>query len=272
MRKHLRHLIMLLTFLILIPVIFQVQPAYAEGKVSFVGFKFSSQKIYQGDSGLSVSLSIINDGNASIRLHGAQVHFDWQATNESFIIGVSKGGQPFDLRRIIAPNQNYTFMISFSVPTTATAGYHFFEFSVFHDYETVTGFVLDQTATWFPDVLWSVYNVFEKSYGQLQPTVASKIARAEGAGFISPEANSLVQQAKTYENDAADFAAEGEWQYAVGRLQGASAFIDQAYTAEQNFRNYLIYGLIIGVIAIIAVGLFVRRRRHSSKSVTAKGT
>lgn len=265
MRRCLRYILTLLVLPTLLLVAIQAKPVYAQGQLSFVRFDFSSSKVYQGESELYVDLNVINDGNASIKLHGAQVHFDWQAANESFITGVSKGGEPFDLRKNLAPNEEYAFRIFFFVPLTASDGYHFFEFSVFYDYSTGSSWVLDQTENWFPNVLWSVHNVFEKEYYILEPRVTDDISQAQGAGFISPQANSLLQQAKDFGNDAADFASQGEWQYAVGRLQGASAFIDQAYSADQSFRLFVIVGLIIGVAAVIGVALIVRRRRKRSQ-------
>jgi hypothetical protein len=248
----------------------QAKPVYAQGELSFVRFDFSSPKIYQGESNLYVDLNIINDGNASIKLHGAKVHFDWQPANESFITGVSKGGEPFDLRKNLAPNEEYTFRIFFFVPLTVSDGYHFFEFSAFYDYNTDSSWVLDQTESWFPNVLWSVYSVFEKQYYILEPRVTSDISQAQGAGFISPQAKSLLQQAKDYESDAADFAVEGQWQYAVGRLQGASIFIDQAYANDQSFKNLLIIGAIIGVAAAIVIAFIVRRRKRSANLNASK--
>jgi hypothetical protein len=257
---------------ILFLVAIQTKPVYAQGELSFVRFDFSSPKIYQGESDLYVDLNIINDGNASIKLHGAQIHFDWQATNESFITGVPKGGEPFDLRQTLAPNEEYTFRIFFFVQLTASEGYHFFEFSVFYDYSTDSSWVLDQAKSWFPNVLWSVYSAFEKQYYILEPDVADEISQAQRAGFISPQANSLLQQAKDYENDAADFASQGEWQFAVGRLQGASIFIDQAYSADQNFKLFAIVGSIIGAVAVIGVALFFRQRRKRSAKLNTNKT
>jgi len=271
--RFLRCLSIVLTLSFVLLGVLQFGTVYAAGEVDFVNFTFSSSKVYQGDSQLYVDLVIVNNGNLSVRLHGASVRFDWQAANESFMVGVSKGGEPFDLRKVVLPDADYTFRIFFDVPITTKVGYHFFEFRVFYDYQiNATDWALDQNETWFPNIPWAVSDLYEKSYNILGTTVADKIAKAEAAGFISPEARSLLQTAITADNDAADYAAQGQWQIAVGKLQYANAVLDQTYGAEQAFRTYLIVGAIVGVAAIVGAVLFLRRRRRSKKETTAKTT
>lgn len=241
---------------------------YAAGSIGFESFQFSSAKIYQGDSDVYVDLGIINNGNSSLVMHGAFVHFDWQATEENFMVGSQRSGEAWDIGKELAAAGRYTIRIDFSVPTSVIEGGHSFFFKVFYNDSS--------EAQWNPRAQdpfaeLTVYNMWEPVYATLIISVEDKVAQAGGAGFISPEAKSLLQRAEGYLYDAYSYADQGKWQSAGARLQASSRYIDQAYDADQNFKTYLIVGGVIGIGAVIGAGLFIRRRRkRPSKSASEK--
>jgi len=191
------------------------------------------------------------------------VHFDWQAFNESFAVGSERSGEAWDLGKELTPTEGYTIRINkISVPTSVSEGGHSFFFKVFYN----DGLEVQwNPRAQDPFAELAIYNMYEPTYDALLVSVESKVAQAEGAGFISPDARSLLQRAENYLYDAYSYADQGKWQSAVSRLTSSSTVIDQAYATEQGLRTYLIVGGIIGIGAVIGVGLFVRQRRKRSK-------
>jgi hypothetical protein len=252
-------------------VIAQARPTCAvAGDVEFVSHQFSESKIYQGDSNVYVDLMITNGGNESIRVHGASVNFDWQGNGDNtFKVGSLAGGAPFDLKKTVAQDEVYSLEIFFSVPQTVSEGNHYYEFRVFFDSYNGTIWTLNRNATWFPIASWEIHNSYERIYTNLNPAVQVRLDDAESAGFISPEAKSLLTRASQNINDAVGYKDQGEWQIAVGLLQGASSYINQAYGAEQSFRTFVPIGAIIGVAAVVVAVVFLRKRGKShTKSTT----
>ena len=263
----------LLTLLILSYSIYLSPSAYATGSIGFESYQFSASKIYQGDSDVYVDLEIINNGNSSLVLHGGFAHFKWQATNESFLEGGQISGDAWDLAKELAPTESYTLQIEFSVPTTVSEdGYPFF-FKVFYD----DGLEVQwNPRAEDPYAELTIHSMYERIYNTIITSVEEKVAQAKGAGFISPDAGSLLQQAEDYLSNAYSYVGKGEWQNAVSHLQASSGVVTKAYEAEQRFWTYLYTGIIGGVIgigAVVGAVLFVRRRRkRSSKSISKKVT
>jgi len=259
----LKRWLLLLSFSILLCSILLCPSAYADDSIGFESYQFSSLKIYQGTSNVYIDLAIKNNGNSALFVHGALVHFDWQAFNESFMVGSERSGEAWDLGKELTPAEEYTIRISkISIPTSVSEGGHSFYFKVFYN----DGL----EAQWNPRAQnpfaeLTIYNMYEPTYEALLISVEDKVAEAEGAGFISPDARSLLQRAENYLYDAYSYADDGKWQSAVSRLTSSSTVVDQAYVAEERFRTYLIIGGIVGIGAIIGVGLFVRQRRRRSK-------
>jgi len=270
----LKHLPLLLTlWLILMLGIAQVRLVSAAGSVAFVRYQFSASEVYQGDSDIYVELEIGNNGDSNIMLHGASVTFqDWSGTGE-YLIGSARSGELFDLKIALEPTKTYNLRIFFSVPVATSVGNHFFTFRVFHDSYNGSSWAYNQTSVFTPSSQflnpWKVHDAYEKTYNTLRPTVEAKMTVAEGAGFISPEARALLQRANEALDAADSYAAEDQWDFALGQVQGARYNIELAYGAEQSFRNFLIIGAIAGVAAIVAIGLFVRRRKRRSSQSNA---
>jgi len=241
--------------------------AYAASSIGFESYQFSASRVYQGDSDVYVDLDITNNGNSSILLHGGFVHFRWQEANESFMEGGQRSGDAWDLAKELAPTERYTLRIEFSVPATLSEdGYPFF-FRVFYD----DGL----EAQWNPraedpSAELIIRNMYERVYVTVIDSVESKVALAKGAGFISPGARSLLQQADDYLYDANSFADQGTWEDAASHILASSRYVDEAYRAEQEFWTYLIIGGAIGIGVVIGAGLFVRRRRKRSSKSTGK--
>jgi len=241
---------------------------YAAGSIEFEDYQFSSLKIHQGESGVHVNLEIKNNGNSSLVVHGASVHFDWQTAEESFMEGSQRRGEPWDFGKELKPTENHTIRIYFYVPILVSVGSHLFFFEVFYNDGA--------EAQWNPygqdvNAVLAVYDLWEPIYSIAVIPVEEEVAQAESAGFISPEARSLLQRAGEVLSEAHSYAEEGKLESAVFRLRSTSNLIDQAYEVEQRFRTYLMFGGVIGIGAIIGAGLFIRRRRkRSSKSISKR--
>jgi len=240
-------------------------PAYASSSIGFEGYQFSSLGIYQGAPNVHVDLQIINNSNSSLIVHGAFVHFDWQASNESFMAGSQRSGEPYDLGKELEPAENYIVRITFSVPLSVSEGGHLFYFKVFYD-----NGLEDQ---WNPRAEdpyaeLRIYSWYEHVYLDHIDETEEKVAQAQGAGFISPEARSLLQRAEDNLNKAYSSADQGDWERAASYVISSSSYINQAYEAEQRFQTYLIIGAVIGVGAVVGGVLLVRRRKRSRKTTT----
>lgn len=262
--------LLLLVFSVLFCGVFLCPFIYAAGSIEFESYQFSSPKIYQGNSNVYVDLEIINTGNSSLVVHGAFVVFDWQASNESFMVGSKESGEPYDLAKELKPAENYIIRIAFSVPLQVKEGAHLFYFKVFYN----NGLEVQwNPREKYPYAELAVYSAYEAIYASRITSIEEKVAQAEGAGFISPEARSLLRQAEDHLSEAQSFADQGNWYTASSRLTSSSDLIDQAYEAEQRFKTYLIIGGVIGggaVIAVIGAALFVRRRKKRSRELTSK--
>jgi len=251
--------------------IFLCPSACAAGSIEFKSYQFSSSKIYQGEFNVHVDLGIRNNGNSSLIVHGAFVHFDWQTTEENFMEGSQRSGEPWDFGKELEPNENHTIRIHFSVPTLLSEGDHLFFFRVYYNDGA--------EAQWNPygqdiSAVLTIYDMWEPIYSDRVITVEGEVAQAESAGFISPEAKSLLQRAGELLSEAHSYADEGKMQSAVSRLRSTSNMIEEAYEVEQGFRTYvMIIGGIIGIGAVIGAGLFVLvRRKRSSKSISNAAT
>jgi len=241
---------------------------YAASSIEFKGYQFSSSEVYQGHSNVYVDLKIANDGNSSIIVHGAFVHFDWQASNESFMVGSEASGEPYDLGKELDPAEDYTFRIAFSVPSSVSEGEHVFYFKVFHSNNLEEPWNPRERD---PYAALMIHSLYEGTYKAFVASVEARVAQAEGAGFISPEAQSLVREAKEYLSDAHSYADQRMWQSASTRLSSCSARIDRAYEAEQRFIMFLIIAGVAGGGAAIGAGFFIRRRKkRSSESSSEK--
>jgi len=249
----------------LFSVILLCRPAYASTRIGFESYQFSSLEIYQGASNVYVDLQIANDSNSSLIVHGAFVHFDWQALNESFMAGSQRSGEPYDLGKDLDPAEDYVIRMSFSVPLSVSEGGHAFYFKVFYD-----NGLEDQ---WNPRAEdpyaeLSIYSWYERLYFDHLDEAEEKVVQAQRAGFISPEARSLLQHAEDNLNAAYSYADEGDWKSAASHVISSSSRVDEAYEAEQRFHMYLIIGAVIGVGAVIGGVLLVRRRKRSTKTTT----
>ncbi len=239
-------------------------PVCAANSIGFEGYQFSSSEIYQGASNVYVDLQIMNDSNSSLIVHGASVQFDW--SNESFAAGSQRGGEPYDLGKELEPAEEYVIRIPFSVPLNVETGGRLFFFRVFHS----NGLVVQwNPRAEDPYAELIVYNAGERIYLDLISETEDKVAQAQRAWFISPEARSILQHAEDNLNLAHSSADQKNWEKAASYVYSSSVLTDQAYEAEQRFRTYLGFGAVIGAGAVIGGVLLVRRKRRSGKETTA---
>ncbi len=256
--RGLRRRFLLFVFSVLFCSTFLFLPAYAANSIEFEGYQFLAQTIYQGDSGVHVDLDITNSSNSSIVVHGASVHFDWQASNESFVVGSQRSGEPFDLGKELQSAGQFVMRIRFSVPGSVSVGGHLFYFRVFYNNGLEVQWNPREKD---PYAELTIHSLYEPQYPDIKTSIEEDFAQAQDAGFISPEARSFVTRAEEHLSEAQSYAEGADWQSAVARLSAASYDIEQAYEAEEKFRTYLIIGSAIGVGSVIGAGLLVRRQR-----------
>lgn len=221
---------------------------------------WASQTYYPGDS-MVFRIFVQSNSPDELLIQRIGLHFDWMPEGAFYSSDLSAA--PVS----IPSNGSYTFdIMSASVLSNVTAGLHNY-FVGLDGLQNNISFSWDSS----PATI-QIHDSREKGYNELQPQVESKIAEADNATYGSPEAQSLLQQAKDEYNSAKSLANDAKWYEAVSHLQNASDLLDQAAIAEENNAgqpNLLLIAAIIAVGVIIAVSIIVMVRRKRAKAKQA---
>ena len=229
-----------------------------------VTLSWSSQTIYQG-SMVNVVITFKNNAADEIEIDRIGVHFDWMAAD-----GFS--GRDFPLSPIAVPaGGSHTFeAITITIPEDASVGEHSYYVGV-DGSESFGGFAWDS-----PEYTLDILSSGKKAFEDLLHTVQTKLNEALNASYESPEAQSLLEQAKDAYTEANLDAGEGNYQDAISGLETLSNYLDQAEAAEQAYyeqmaqqQQLLLYIAIIGIVVVVVVliALLWRRRRKMKPKV-----
>jgi len=221
---------------------------------------WASQTYYPGDT-VIFRIFIQSNSPDELLIQRIGLHFDWMPEGAFYSRDLSAA--PVS----IPSNGSYTFdIMSADVPSNVTAGLHNY-------FVGIDGLQNSISFSWdSPPATIQIHDGREKGYNELLPQVESKIAEADNATYGSPEAQSLLQQAKEEKDSAESSATAGQWYDAASHLQNASDLLDQAAAAEENSAgqpNLLLIAAIIAVGVIIAVSIIVVVRRKRAKAKQA---
>lgn len=232
-------------------------PLFAQRATSLI---FDKETYYQGDSGTFKITIMNNHADFQISTKRCYLQFDWQQSNMMY----DSGAYP-----IIGSGSSYTFEIAFSTPSDATVGNHQYNV-VWVDQGVLLGSVVVASNSLY------VHDGYEKVYLSLISSVVDKLNVGLNARYKSPEAQALVNQAKTAYDQATVFYSQGKFQDAINSVTNVSNLFDQAAATENSYTSnpltlggnpYLWY-LIVGAIILTILYFFVIKKKPSEVSVS----
>lgn len=232
-------------------------PVFAQKATSLL---FDKSIYYQGDSG-KLSVTIFNNwSDFQISTKQCYLQFDWQMSTMVF----DSGAYP-----IIGSGSSFTFEIPFNIPSDAAVGNHQFNV-VWVDKGILLGKVVVASGSLL------VHDAYEKVYFNLLSSVNDKLNTGYNANYKSPEAQSLVNQAKTAHEQAISYANQGKFQDAIASATTMSNLFDQAAVAEKSYVSNPLtlwgnptywYFIVAAIILIIAL-FYIFKKKPSEKLTT----
>ncbi len=221
---------------------------------------WASPTYYTGDT-MIFRIFLQSNSPDLLQIKRVGLHFDWMPEGDFYSRDLSAAPVA------IPSNGSYTFdIMSADISSNATAGLHSYIVGI-EGLQNGVDFSWDS-----PPATIQIHDGRERGYNELLPQVESKIAEADNATYGSPEAQSLLQQAKDEYELAKSSANDAKWYDAASHLQNASGLLDQAAVAEEKNAgqpNLLLIGAIIAVGVIIAVSIIVVVRRKRAKAKEA---
>jgi hypothetical protein len=219
---------------------------------------WASPTYYSGDT-LVFRIFFQSNSNDDLLIQRIGLHFEWMPEGAFYSHDLSAA--PVS----IPSNGSYTFdIMSAEISSNVTAGLYSY-------FVGVDGLQNNISFSWdSPPATIQIHDGRERGYNELLPQVESKLAEANNATYGSPEARSLLQQARDEFEQAESSASEEKWYDATSHLQDASTLLDQAAEAEENSAgqpNWLLIAAItaIGVIIAVSILVVVRRKRVKAK-------
>jgi hypothetical protein len=240
-------------------------PALEQNEAS-VTLSWSSSTIYQG-SVANVVITFQNNSPDDLTIDRIGLHFDWM---------VAEGFDGHDLSTnpvSIPAGSSYTFdAVTITVSNSTSAGAHSYFVGV-DGSDSYGDFAWDST-TYTIEILSSS----QKAFISLLQTVQGELNEALNVTYKSPEALSLIDQAKDAYTQANLDAGEGNYSAAIATLENLSSYLDQAEVAEQQYteqmaqqQQLILIGAIIAiVIVVVVVVALVWRRRNKNKPKVKK--
>jgi len=235
-------------------------PALEQNEAS-VTLSWSSSTVYQG-SVVNVIMTFHNNAADELSIEQIGLHFDWMASDEF-------AGHRFTESPIAVPaGGSYTFdAITITVSNSTSAGEHSYFVGV-DGSDSYGDFVWDS-----PTDKIEILSSGQKAFIDLLQTVQGELNEALNVTYESPEAQSLLQQAKDAYTQANLEAGEGNYSEAITTLENLSSYLDQAEVAEQQYTEQmaqqqqliLIAAIIAIVVIVVVVVALLWRRRNKNK-------
>jgi len=207
---------------------------------------------YQGQN-TSVKLFLTSKSSEQIIIYYIGIHFDWMAA-DSFI-GLDLSDDP----AVVTASGIHIFdAMAIKIPENVGVGSH----SYFIGIDGVEGST-DSFSWNSPILTLQILDVRSEVYVMLTTQVNNDISIADDSAYQSPEAQSLLEQAKSKYLEAQASANAGNWEEAVSALQQAAINLERAETAEQQFAEQsagqqsliLILAPIVVVIILMVIAL-----------------
>jgi hypothetical protein len=213
---------------------------------------------------VTASVIFINNSPNNLTVESVSIHFDWMGAG--LYVGATLPNPvtvPVNDSQVLSP-------LLINIPSNVTSGTHTYTIGI-DGVQGTADFSWDSTQLMI--TIGAGDN--SQSFNSLNTTVAGKLSTAENANYRSSRAQALLQQAIAANTQAQGLARNQSWVLAVSSLQTASSLLDQAATAEQNYKptfwdQYLmivIVGVVVAaVVAVLLVLFMVRRRRKQSET------
>jgi len=230
-----------------------------------VTLSWSSQTIYQG-SIVNVVIKFQNNAADELSIERIGLHFDWMAADDF-------AGRDFTASPIaVSAGGSHTFeAITITVSNDTSAGEHSYIVGV-DGSDSYGDFAWDS-----PEYMIEVLSSGKKAFEDLLRTVQSELNEALNVTYESPEAISLLQQAKDAYTQANLDAGEGNYQDAISTLENVSSYLDQAEVAEQQYaeqmtqqQQLILIAVIIAIVVIVVVVIALVWRRRSKMKPKVK--
>ena len=265
--KKLRTSLLILTAIMVSAFLFGSISALNQNEAS-VSLAWLQQSPYYQGSSASVMITFRSNSSQELKIYNIGLHFDWMPSDSFY--GRNLSENPVT----ISPFGSHTFeTITILIPASASAGQH----TYFVGIDGLEG-TAPSVFSWDSQIMVvEVRGGSQKTFNELLPTIASKISSANNASYQSPEAQSLLESAKTAYSEAVVFSTEANWQEAIASLDSASDYLDEAKVAEQNFqvsagqRNQLLIaagGIAAVVIVVIIFAILLKRKKKPAKEST----
>jgi len=227
-----------------------------------VSLTWSNTELYQGRS-VTVMVTLKSDSPEELTIYYVGIHFDWLDTDT--FVGPDLSDNPVP----ISGYGSYTFSpIAVVIPEDAAVGAHNYFVGIDGLEGESTGFSWDS-----PTQTIQIQDYETLVYDSLLTQVSNNITVADSSEYQNPEAQSLLEQAKTEYANALSSANAENWEEAVTALQKAYTYLEQADTKEQDFvadqsqqgDQLIIVGIAAIVIAaVIAIIVILMRSRKPS--------
>ena len=240
-------------------------PALEQNEAS-VTLSWSTSTVYQG-SVVNVVITFHNNSPDELTIDRIGLHFDWMGEDDF-------AGRDFtDSPITVSAGASQTFdAVTITISNDTSAGTHSYIVGV-DGSDSYGNFAWDS-----PTYTIEIQSSAQKAFIDLLQTVQGELNEALNVTYESPEAQSLLQQAKDAYTQANLDAGEGNYSAAITTLENLSSYLDQAEVAEQQYaeqmaqqQQLILIGAIIAiVIVVIVVIALVWRRRNKNKPKVKK--
>jgi hypothetical protein len=231
-----------------------------------VTIEWSSQTVYQG-SIVNVVITFHNNAADELTLDRIGLHFDWMSSDEF-------AGHDFTASPVTVPaSGSQTFdAVTITVSNSTSAGEHSFFVGV-DGSDSFGDFVWDS-----PEYTIEILSSSKKAFEDLLFVVQKELSEALNVTYESPEAQSLLRQAKDAYKVANGYGSDGNYSAAITTLENLSSYLDQAEVAEQQYAEQmaqqqqliLIAAIVAIVVVVVVVIALVWRRRNKNKPKVKK--
>jgi hypothetical protein len=238
-------------------------PALEQDEAS-VTLSWSTSTVYQG-SVVNVVITFHNNSPDELTIDRIGLHFDWMGEDDF-------AGRDFTASPItISAGASQTFdAVTITVSNDTSAGTHSYFVGV-DGSDSYGNFAWDS-----PTYTIEIQSSGQKAFIDLLQTVQKELNEALNVTYESPEAQSLMQQAKEAYTEANIEAQNGNYTNAISTLENLSGYLDQAEVAEQQYaeqmaqqQQLILIGAIIAVVivVIVVIALMWRRRNKNKPKV-----
>jgi len=219
----------------------------------------------------TASVIFINNSPDDLTIESVSIHFDWM--DAGLYVGATLPNPvtvPVNDSQVLSP-------LLINIPSNVTLGTHTYTIGI-DGVQGTSDFSWDSTQLM---ITIGTATSSQETFNQWNSRVAGNLSTAEKANYRSSQAKSLLQKAKTANTQAQGLAGNQSWALAIASLQTASSLLDQAATAEKNYKptfwdQYLmivIVGVVVtAVVAVLLVLFMVRRRRKQPETPPAAPT